>query len=248
MKRVVVVTGAAGAAGTAVSRALVAAGARVVGVGRDAARLAEVEASLGSLGDGAGSFEPQVLDLLDEAATASWARDLEQRTGSIDGVVHLVGGWRGGKGFLDVTTADAAWLHDSLVRTLQHVTLACHDPLLRSGNGRFAIVSATAVDAPSAGGAAYASAKAAAEAWTLALADSFARKGSSTPASAAAVVLVVKALLTPQMRAARPEAAFSGFTPVESLADAVAGLWSSPASDVNGTRIDLVPRTKEVPL
>jgi NAD(P)-dependent dehydrogenase (short-subunit alcohol dehydrogenase family) len=77
----------------------------------------------------------------------------------------------------------------------------------------------------------YAAAKAAAEAWTLAVADSFAGT------EAAAVILPIKALLTPAMREAEPDAAFDGFTDVADLADTIHDLWLRPAPDLNGKRI-----------
>ncbi|RKS77919.1 NADP-dependent 3-hydroxy acid dehydrogenase YdfG [Motilibacter peucedani] len=217
---VVVVTGAGGGAGQAVVRRLVRSGANVVAADR------------------------RTVDLLDEAATREWARWVEREHGRVDGVVHLVGGWRGAKTFTDASTADAEWLHGQLVRTLQHVSLAFHDALVASPAARFAIVSATAVTSPTAGGAAYASAKAAAEAWTFALADSFrrsqsGRKADPTPQRAAAAVLVVKALVTEAMRQERPDASYAGSTDVDELADSVARLWDTDAAELNGSRIIL---------
>jgi len=132
------------------------------------------------------------------------------------------------------------------VRTVQNVTLAFHDALLASSQGRFVLVSATAAAAPSAGAAGYAAAKAAAEAWTLALADSFRREQSGRaadplPQTAAATVLVVKALVHDGLRAAKPEATFPGYTDVRDLADRIAGLWDEDAATVNGRRLVLAP-------
>jgi NAD(P)-dependent dehydrogenase (short-subunit alcohol dehydrogenase family) len=93
------------------------------------------------------------------------------------------------------------------------------------------VVSAAEASRPTARNASYAAAKAAAEAWTLALADDF--RGSS----AAATVLIVKALLTPAMRSADPGGAFAGLTDVEDLAAAIVALWDRPADEVNGTRL-----------
>ena len=119
------------------------------------------------------------------------------------------------------TTPSTDWLvlHDLLIRTVQNVTLAFHDALVASPQGRFVLVSATAAAAPTAGAAGYAAAKAAAEAWTLALADSFRRLQSGRaddplPQTAAATVLVVKALVHDGLRAAKPEATFPGYTDV----------------------------------
>jgi NADP-dependent 3-hydroxy acid dehydrogenase YdfG len=240
----VVVTGAGGPAGTAVVRALLATGATVVGADVDQSRL-DVLAS--SLGDAAPRFTGQVLDLLDAERVHAWADEVaaSHRSGAprVDGVVHLVGGWRGGARFTDNTVADATWLHDLLVRTLQHVSLAFHDHLLASPSGRFAIVSAAAAERPTAGNAAYAASKAAAEAWTAALADSFRRLQVDTEdgQTAAAVVLVVKALVNDAMREAKPGSTFPGYTDVRDLATEVVALWDGDAPTLNGTRKVLIP-------
>jgi NAD(P)-dependent dehydrogenase (short-subunit alcohol dehydrogenase family) len=104
--------------------------------------------------------------------------------------------------------------------------------------GRFVVVSAAGAGTPTAGNASYAAAKAAAEAWTLALAHAFGRSGGD----AAATILVVKALLDDAMRAARPDAAFDGFTHVDDLAETIAGLWDRPSAELNGERLWLTPR------
>jgi NAD(P)-dependent dehydrogenase (short-subunit alcohol dehydrogenase family) len=119
---------------------------------------------------------------------------------------------------------------------VQRTSQAFHDALLASPAGRFVLISSVEASRPSQTNASYAAAKAAAETWTLALADAF--RGSS----AAATIIVVKALLTPAMRERKPDAAFDGFTPVAELADQVAGLWDRPADDVNGARIWLTDK------
>ena len=45
-----------------------------------------------------------------------------------------------------------------------------------------------------------------------------------------------------QMRADRPKAKFSGFTDVTDLAGTIAGTWSTPTEEVNGTRLWLTPK------
>lgn len=206
---IILVTGARGPTGEAVSRYFEKDGHTVIGVGRDD------------------------VDLLDRAAVQDLAARVEREHGVVDGVVHLVGGWRGAPSFAETSLDDWDALHDLLIRTLQHVSLAFEPLLRRSSDGRFVIVSGKAVEQPSAGGAVYAAAKAAAEAWTLALADAL--KGTNS----AATILVVKALVNDAMRAARPNAAFSGFTDVNDLATAIGGLYDRPAAEVNGIRLDL---------
>jgi len=41
---------------------------------------------------------------------------------------------------------------------------------------------------------------------------------------------------SPAMRVARPDAAFSGYTPVQELADTIHDLWLLPAGELNGQR------------
>ncbi len=230
---VVVVTGAGGGAGGACVAGLLSLGCRVVAADVTQAPLDRlVEAA----GDKADSLTTVVVDLLDTAATAAWADDLSTRFGRVDGVVHLVGGWRGGKVFADNSFEDWDLLHSLLIRTVQNTTLAFHDALADSSQGRFVLISAQAVDTPTAGSAGYAAAKAAAETWTMAMADSFA-KLQGDDLHSAAVVLRVKALLTPAMREAKPDAAFAGYTTVEDLAVSIAGLWSQDAAAINGQRI-----------
>lgn len=225
---VVLVTGATGVAGEAACRALVTAGRQVVAVGRD-------EGSLSVMGTG---VHPELLgtrvcDLTDRAAVAALAASVREQYGVIDGVVHLVGGWRGGKGFTANNDDDWQFLSANLIDTLRYVTLELHDDLVASTAGRAVIVSATGAAAPTAGNANYATAKAAAEAWLQALADSLRRQQSGRkdhplPQTSAAVTLVIKAI------GDRP-----GFTPAEQLADRINGLFDADAAVLNGARIDL---------
>ncbi|MFC9647036.1 SDR family NAD(P)-dependent oxidoreductase [Streptomyces sp. NPDC056937] len=236
---VIAVAGAAGPAGRAALLRLAAAGATVVGADADATRLAEAVDAARS--HGGATVTGDTVDLLDLAATRAWADKTEKEFGRIDGLVHLVGGWRGSASFAETDLADWDLLEKLLIRTVQHTSLAFHDGLLRSDRGRFLLVSAAGATKPTAGNAAYAAAKAAAEAWTLALGDAFRKAGGEEGPRAAAAILVVKALVHDAMRAERPNAKFAGFTDVTDLAEAITGFWDRPAREVNGNRLWLTP-------
>lgn len=227
---VIVVAGATGAAGPPLVQRLAAAGASVVAAGSNRDRIEAVVADVTSR-ISSGRVEASVVDLLDEEATRGWATQVESEQGRVDGLVHLVGGWRGGAGIVDADLADWDWLNDRLVRTLQHTTRAFHDAIRASPAGRVVLISTAEVSAPSATNASYAAAKAAAETWTLAVADSF------KDSDAAAVIVRIKALVTPAMRAAKPTAAFAGYTPVDELARTIHHLWQTPATRLNGQRL-----------
>ncbi len=238
---VIAVAGAAGPAGRATLLRLAEAGATVVGADADPERLAEAVDAAAAARGGAPVLGDTV-DLLDAAATRAWAERIEKDFGHVDGLVHLVGGWRGGAGFAATDLADWDLLEKLLIRTVQQTSLAFHGPLGRSDRGRFVLVSAAGASQPTAGNAAYAAAKAAAEAWTLALADDFRKAGGEQGPRAAAAILVVKALVHDAMRAERPKAKFAGFTDVTELAEAIAGIWERPAREVNGTRLWLTEK------
>lgn len=216
--RTVLIAGATSAAGLAVAAELSAAGARVIAVGSNAERLELVR-------DRVADAATYVCDLSDFSAVTALAATVNAEHGPIDGLIHLVGGWRGGGGLAGQTDEDWAFLHSHVVTTLRNTTRAFNENLLASPAGRLAIVSSVSVDKPTPGGANYASAKAAAETWTRAVGQGFAKAGSDAGPSAAAVVFVVRALegLEPQ------------------LAEAVVGLWDQAAASVNNTRIPLTP-------
>lgn len=226
---VIAIAGAAGGLGPSVAERLAAAGATIAATGRSQERLDELEARL-EIGE---RLDARVVDLLEEDAARQWAAGLRERFGRIDGLLHLVGGWRGGEPLAEASLEDYEWLHDLLVHTVQHTTRAFHDALVESGRGRFVLVSSTQAQRPSGTNAAYGAAKAAAESWTLALADSFAGSGAT------ANIVVVNAILTPAMREEDPDKQRPNFTPAEDIAEALAFLCSSAAARMNGQRLSL---------
>lgn len=206
--RLVLVAGATSASGLTAARTLAAAGARVVAVGRDEARLTELAAAVPGI-------RVEVCDLTDEAAVHA----LHERIGAVEGVLHLVGGWRGGGGLAGQSEADYRVLERSLT-ALRVLTREVDADLRSAEAGRLAIVSSTAVAAPLAGGANYAAVKAASEAWTRSVAQGFAKaaRDAGTSLTAAAVVFRVKSL--------------AGLE--DDLAARFTALWAEDAASVNG--------------
>lgn len=230
--RVIAIAGAGGGLGPSVARRLADAGATLA--------LADVmQETADAVKEGLGLPDARVdaraVNLLDEEAASAWAGDLVDRFGAVDGLVHLVGGWRGGDPIESFDLSDYGFLHDLLVRTVQLASRAFHAALTSSEHGRFVLVSSSVAQSPDATNAAYGAAKAAAEAWTLALADSFKDTGAT------ANVVVVNAILTPAMREKDPGKEFPTFTPAEDLADAIAFVCSDAAAKMNGQRLALHP-------
>ncbi|WP_236670090.1 SDR family oxidoreductase [Streptomyces antimycoticus] len=239
---VIAVAGAGGPAGRAALVRLAEAGATVVASDADPARLVEaVDAA--RYAHGGATVTGDTVDLLDLDATRDWAAKTEKEFGRIDGLVHLVGGWRGAPSFTETDLKDWDFLEKLLIRTVQHTSLAFCEALQHSDRGRYLLVSAVGASKPTAANAAYAAAKAAAEAWTMAMADQFHRAGGEQGTSSAAAILLVKALVHDAMRAERPNAKFAGFTDVKDLAEAVVGVWGKPAAEVNGNRLWLTEKS-----
>jgi NAD(P)-dependent dehydrogenase (short-subunit alcohol dehydrogenase family) len=230
--RVVAIAGAAGGLGPSVARRLAGDGATIAATDVSQERLDSLGADLGLPED---RFDGRSVDLLDEDAARQWAADLLERFGGVDGLLHLVGGWRGGQPIAEAPLEDYHLLHDLLVRTVQHTTRAFWDALTASEHGRFVLVSSSQAQSPENTNASYAAAKAAAESWTLALADSF------KDTRATANIIVVNAILTPRMREESPEREFRTFTSAEDLADAIAFVCSDAAAKMNGKRLSVHP-------
>lgn len=228
---VVAIAGAAGGLGPVVAKRLADAGATIAATDVSQERLDELGAELGL---GEERWDGRAVDLLDPAAAVSWAEALAERFGRIDALLHLVGGWRGGQPLASAPLSDYDWLQGLLVTTLQHASRAFHDHLAAAGRrGRFVLVSSTQAQHPNGTNASYASTKAAAETWTLALADSLAESGAT------ANIVVINAIVTAAMREENPDGDYSTFTSTDEIAGAIAYLLSADAAKMNGARLHL---------
>jgi NAD(P)-dependent dehydrogenase (short-subunit alcohol dehydrogenase family) len=227
--KVVAIAGAGGALGPIVSGRLAERGARLA----LAERTPELARSCAeSLGVDEERCDSYAVDLLDAEATRGWAEHAATKFGGIDALVHLVGGWRGGKRIAEAPVEDDEFLHGLLVRSVQTASRAFL-PYLVDRAGRFVIVSSIQAQAPTATNAAYATAKAGAEAWTLALADELADSGGT------ANIVVVNAIVTPQMRAENPDKPYTSFTDAAQIAEGIAFLLDEGGSKMNGQRLSL---------
>lgn len=210
MNRTILLAGATSEAGLACASALIEAGATVIATGRSPERLAPL-AERGAR-----------VEVADATSFADMTA-LAERIGQVDGVLPLVGGWRGGGGLAGQSDED----FDALLPSLQAVraTSRAFDAALRESDaGRFAVVSAAAVARPLAGGANYAAVKAASEAWARAVAQGYAKaaRESGQPLRAASVILRSSGGLVP-----------------DTLAAAVRALWDQDAADLNDTIVTL---------
>jgi NAD(P)-dependent dehydrogenase (short-subunit alcohol dehydrogenase family) len=227
--KVVAIAGAGGSLGPIVSSLLAERGAKLALAERNPDLARSCAAHLDVDEDRCDSF---AVDLLDPDGARGWAEHVAEKFGGVDALVHLVGGWRGGKPIAEAPVEDDEFLHALLVRSVQTASRAFL-PHLAARAGRFVIVSSLQAQSPTSTNAAYATAKAGAEAWTLALADELAESGGT------ANIVVVNAIVTPEMRAANPEKAYKTFTDASQIAEGIAFLLGDAGSKMNGQRMSL---------
>lgn len=223
--RLVVVTGAAGALGTAVVRSFVAAGERVLAADRDEGALAKLAEAVGG-----GGVETAALDLADPAAVAAVFDRAESLGGPPAVVAHVVGGFRAAP---LARTSDADWrfLVTVNLETTFLVMREAARRFERAGGGALVAVAAPAGLLGEAGVGAYAASKAA----VLRLVESLARE--MAPFGGRANAVLPGTMDTPANRAAMPRADTSRWVSTDAVAEAIRWLASPAAHAINGAAV-----------
>lgn len=218
--RVVVITGATGGLGRVAARRFAEQGARLALFSRDAEKLQALAQELSLPGS---RIMTGAYDFADPQAALAAADAVQQTFGRAEIVLHLVGGWIGGKAVVDLPPADLSTMLAQHVWTTFNMAQAFAPQLAANGWGRIIVVSSPAAADPSANGAAYSIAKAGQEALIATLAEELKARGVT------ANVLRVRSIDP------RPE---YGAAPDE-IAAMMLCLCSDAARAVNGARIPL---------
>lgn len=183
--RTVVIIGAAGELGSVLARDLASQGANLALVGREQTKLDALAASLGLPPD---RYLAQVADLLDQQAAQAAVEAMQARFGRVDIVLHLIGGWTGGKTLSEMPAADLEGMLNQHIWTTFNVAQSFVPALVRNGWRRMLIISSPTANQAKANSGAYAIAKAGQEALMLTLAQEL--LGSGVTAN----VLVVRTI------------------------------------------------------
>ena len=150
-EQIVLITGAKGGLGSAVTRACLDAGASVAGTSR----------SIADSDFAHPLFAAFPADLSDPTAVLRLADAVVAKFGRIDALIHVAGGFAGGKPLHE--TDDATW--DSMMNlnagAAFHIFRAVLPHMRRAGKGRIAAIGSRAGVQPAANIAAYAASKAA---------------------------------------------------------------------------------------
>ena len=235
MSQVIVITGAVGALGTALSRHLVARGYRVAGVGlrRHEERLGALERELGAAFAGVP---------LEEDSTAGWDAALgvvESRLGSVSGAALVAGGWRGGRPFHE-DRDEGTWraMLDENLESAQRALRALLPRLVAKGSGSVVVVGSRNIERPwsGVGAASYTVAKSAVVALARVIAAEVLDAGVRVNA------VLPSTIDTAQNRGAMPDADVSRWVKPESIATVIEFLLSDAARDVSGAVVPVYGR------
>ena len=221
--KVIVITGATGALGKKTAHAFAESGDSLALFDNDQTRLDSLVKELNLPED---RLFATVIDLRDGQAVRDSAEAVSNKFGVIHALIHLVGGWVGGKTLAEASTDEMTFMLNQHVWTTFHLFQAFAPKLAASGWGRVIAVSKSTVNNPPGKEGVYAAAKAAQENLVLTLAAEL--KESNVTAN----IIQVKAI---DVDAARKGA---GTTPSVIVA-AIQYLFSEQAGKVNGARIPL---------
>lgn len=219
--RVIVITGANGALGNKTAQAFAELGHSLILVGTDQGKLDSLVSDLNLPGERCLTVSA---DLRDAAAVRSAAEAVSEKFGRVDALLHLVGGWVGGKTIPESSAEDLESMLGQHVWTTFHLFQSFGPKLATNGWGRVMIVSASTVLKPPEKRGIYSATKAAQENLVLTLSAELKDKGVT------ANIIQVKAIDAEQKG--------TGTTPDEIVA-AMLYLFSEEASKVNGARIPL---------
>lgn len=217
--RVIVITGATGALGAKTAHTFAAAGHSLVLLDNDQGKLDSLTREL--------NLPPErllasVVDLRDGGAVRAAADSAFSTFGAVHGLIHLVGGWVGGKVLTEASAEDLDFMLGQHVWTTFHLFQAFTPHLVGSKWGRVIVVSASTVTNPPGKAGTYTAAKAAQENLVLNMAAELEDHGVT-----ANII---------QVRAIDAQNTGKGTTPAEIVA-AMSYLFSDEAAKVNGARI-----------
>jgi len=221
--KVALVTGASGGLGTYVTKALLDAGATVVGVSRNIQQSDFKSAAFIAL--------PAEISSAEGAKSA--VDRLMSRVGRLDVVVHTVGGFAGGQSIAETDDATFQRMFDLNLNSAFHLLRAVIPHLRNTGNGRIiAIASRAAVD-PGPGVGAYSASKAA----LVSLIRTVAMENKD--AGVTANVILPGTMDTPGNRKAMPAADVGKWVQPANVAGLITWLAGDNGKDINGAVIPI---------
>lgn len=219
--KTIVITGATGVLGNLVAKTFAKMGHNLVLLDKDSAKLDSLTRDLNLPSE---RLYTQAIDLLDVQALRDSAEAVHSKFGGVHALIHLVGGWTGGRAIPEANASDLESMLNQHVWTTFHLLQAFVPHIAANKWGRVMIVSMPVTVKPSAKMGLYAAAKSAQESLVLTLAEEYKDSGLT------ANVIHVKSIDV--------KGEGKGTTPAE-IVSAMTYLFSDDAAKVNGARIPL---------
>jgi len=216
--KTIVITGATGALGNLTAHTFAARGHALALLGTNQNKL---DALAGGLNLPADRLFTAALNLRDGEAVHATAEAVSAKFDRVHALIHLVGGWVGGKTLPETSAEDLNMMLHQHVWTTFHLFRSFSPKLASNGWGRVITISPSTVSNPPAQRGVYNAAKAAQENLVLTLAAEL------KPFGVTANIIQVRAI-----------DADSGTTPAEIVA-ALLYLFSDEAGKISGARIPL---------
>lgn len=226
-KKVTLIAGAKGGLGTWVTQAFLAAGAAVVGSSR----------SIQASDFDHPGFTPMPAELSSAEAARSLADAVVTRFGRIDVLVHVVGGFAGGRPVADTDDATLEQMLDRNLRPVFHVVRAVIPHMRRQMAGSIVVVGGRAAVQPQPMVGAYSASKAAMLSLMQTLAMENAEAGINVN------VVLPGTMDTPANRAGDPNADHTKWVPPAKVAAAILWLAGDGASHINGAAVPVYGRS-----
>jgi NAD(P)-dependent dehydrogenase (short-subunit alcohol dehydrogenase family) len=227
-QRTAVITGATGGLGSTLARDLAAQGVNLALLDRDSDKQ---DALVKDLNLPETRIFSRVVDLLTPAEVNDAADAIAAKFGQIDILLHVVGGWVGGKTLTETSTEDLQFMLNQHVWTSFYIVRAVTPHLIKNGWGRVIMITSPFAVRPSAKGGAYAIAKAGQESLILTLSQEVTRTGVT------ANLLQAKSIDLKREKVSAPSSENAAWTTPEELSATVQFLLSDAASTINGAKI-----------
>ena len=221
MSKVIVITGATGVLGNLTAKTFAAQGYSLALLDHDQNKLDSLTRDLDLPNE---RLFTSIVDLRNGQAVQDSAEAVSAKFGSIHALIHLVGGWMGGKTLAETSAEDLESMLGQHVRTTFNLFQAFSPKLAANNWGRVITISPSTVLNPPAQRGVYTATKAAQENLVLTLAAELKESGVT-----ANII---------QVRAIDVEKKGTGTTPAEIVA-AMQYLFSDEAGKITGARIPL---------
>jgi len=221
--KVVLITGANGGLGVAVTEAFLKAGATVAASARSI-KAADFPQPM---------FHAFPAELSGSAAANALVAAVLARLGRIDAVVHLMGGFAGGAPVQETDDATLEKMLDMNLRSSFHLFRAALPSMRAQGSGRIVAIGSRAAVEPSAGIAAYSLSKAA----LVSLIRNLALENKNSGVTAN--IILPGTMDTPTNRASMPGADFARWVQPEQVANLLLTLVADASSNISGAVIPI---------